>query len=69
MTDGGSDSDPVSLKSRHIQFIALGGSIGTSLFLGIGSSLTKAGPVNLLLGFAITGLFVYGMVSPGPSRP
>ncbi|EXJ77813.1 AAT family amino acid transporter, partial [Capronia epimyces CBS 606.96] len=50
------------LKSRHIQFIALGGTIGTSLFLGIGSSLTKAGPLSLLLGFIITGLAIYGMM-------
>ncbi|KAF3388095.1 putative proline-specific permease put4 [Talaromyces pinophilus] len=50
------------LKSRHIQFMALGGAIGTSLFLGIGSSLSTAGPANLLLGFAISGLAVYGMM-------
>ncbi|KPI40602.1 putative proline-specific permease put4 [Cyphellophora attinorum] len=50
------------LRSRHIQFIALGGAIGTSLFLGIGSSLAKAGPLSLLLGFSITGLAVYGMM-------
>lgn len=40
-----------------------GGAIGTSLFLGIGSSLAKAGPLSLLLGFATSGLAVYGMVS------
>ena len=45
-----------------MQFIALGGGIGTSLFLGIGSSLAKAGPLSLLLGFTITGLAVYAMV-------
>ncbi|KAH8692061.1 putative arginine permease [Talaromyces proteolyticus] len=50
------------LKSRHIQFMALGGAIGTSLFLGIGSSLSTAGPANLLLGFAISGFAVYGMM-------
>ncbi|KAI1624333.1 amino acid permease [Exophiala viscosa] len=50
------------LKARHIQFIALGGTIGTSLFLGIGSSLTTAGPLSLLLGFLITGIAVYGML-------
>ncbi|KAF2712774.1 hypothetical protein K504DRAFT_362878, partial [Pleomassaria siparia CBS 279.74] len=37
-------------------FIALGGAIGTSLFLGIGSSLAKAGPLSLFLGFTISGL-------------
>ena len=39
-----------------------GGSIGTSLFLGIGSSLASAGPLSLVLGFTISGLAVYGMM-------
>ncbi|KAM5381321.1 putative proline-specific permease put4 [Fusarium oxysporum] len=50
------------LKSRHIQFIAIGGSIGTGLFLGIGSALTKAGPLSLLLGYTITGVFIFVMM-------
>ena len=51
------------LRSRHMQFIALGGAIGTSLFLGIGSSLAKAGPLSLLLGFSVAGATVYAMVN------
>lgn len=54
--------DPCSLKSRHIQFIALGGSIGTGLFIGIGSALTSAGPVALLIGYTLTGLMVFAMM-------
>ena len=50
------------LKSRHIQFIALGGTIGTGLFLGIGSALSASGPLPLLLGYSITGLALYAMV-------
>lgn len=50
------------LKSRHIQFIALGGTIGTGLFLGIGSALTGAGPLSLLLGYTFTGIAVFGMM-------
>ncbi|KAF2643787.1 hypothetical protein P280DRAFT_496332 [Massarina eburnea CBS 473.64] len=50
------------LKSRHIQFIALGGTIGTGLFLGIGSAFAKAGPVSVLLGYSITGVGVFGMM-------
>lgn len=38
------------LKSRHIQFIALGGTIGTGLFLGIGKAFATAGPLSVLLG-------------------
>ena len=50
------------LKSRHIQFIALGGTIGTGLFLGIGTAFAHAGPVSVLLGYTITGVAVFGMM-------
>ncbi|KAI4285505.1 MAG: hypothetical protein L6R38_000602 [Xanthoria sp. 2 TBL-2021] len=50
------------LKSRHIQFIALGGTIGTGLFLGIGRAFTQAGPLSLLLGYSFTGVAVYAMI-------
>ncbi|CAG5164620.1 uncharacterized protein ALTATR162_LOCUS6676 [Alternaria atra] len=50
------------LKSRHIQFIALGGTIGTGLFLGIAKAFANAGPVSVLLGYAITGIAVFGMM-------
>lgn len=50
------------LKSRHIQFIALGGTIGTGLFLGIGRAFTQAGPLSLLLGYTFTGVAVFAMV-------
>ncbi|CAL3972564.1 unnamed protein product [Diplocarpon coronariae] len=50
------------LKSRHIQFIALGGTIGTGLFLGIGSAFTRAGPLSVLLGYTFTGIAIFGMM-------
>ena len=50
------------LKSRHIQFIALGGTIGTGLFLGIGGALVRAGPLSLLMGYTLTGLAVFAMM-------
>ena len=37
------------LKSRHVQFIALGGSIGTGLFVGTGTTLSLAGPAPLFM--------------------
>lgn len=51
------------LKSRHIQFIALGGTIGTGLFLGIGRAFTAGGPLSLLLGYTFTGIAIYAMVT------
>ncbi|KAI9767768.1 MAG: hypothetical protein M1840_005449 [Geoglossum simile] len=50
------------LKSRHIQFIALGGTIGTGLFLGIGRAFVQAGPLSVLLGYTFTGMAVFGMM-------
>ena len=37
------------LKSRHVQLIALGGSIGTGLFVGTGTTLSLAGPAALFM--------------------
>ncbi|KAI1453765.1 proline-specific permease [Annulohypoxylon moriforme] len=39
------------LKSRHIQFLALGGAIGTGLFIGSGQILTTAGPAPLFMAY------------------
>lgn len=33
---------------------------------GIGKALTTSGPLSLLLGYAITGMGVYGVASPNP---
>lgn len=42
------------LEIRHVNLIAIGGSIGTSLFITIGTNgLVKAGPLGLLLAYAI----------------
>ena len=46
------------LKSRHIQLIALGGAIGTGLFLGIAQTIQLAGP-SVLLGYAIAGVIAF----------
>ena len=45
-----------NLKSRHLQMIALGGCIGTGLFLGAGSALATGGPLGLCLGYSIMGV-------------
>ncbi|KAL2802877.1 amino acid permease/ SLC12A domain-containing protein [Aspergillus granulosus] len=41
------------LENRQIQLIAIGGSIGTALFVSIGEGLNKAGPGSLLLAYSI----------------
>ncbi|MGB9222056.1 amino acid permease [Mycobacterium sp.] len=47
-----------ALKNRQIQMIALGGAIGTGLFLGAGGRLASAGP-GLFIVFGICGIFVF----------
>lgn len=52
-----------TMSSRHLQFIAVGATIGTGLFLGIGSALAKAGPVSLLIAFIFMGSVVYSVMT------
>lgn len=44
------------LSPRHVQLMAIGGSIGTGLFVGIGGALVRAGPLSLVLGYIFYGL-------------
>lgn len=46
------------LQNRHIQLIALGGAIGTGLFLGIGPAIQMAGPA-VLLGYGVAGVIAF----------
>lgn len=47
------------LKSRHLQMIAIGGSIGTGLFVGSGSALNTGGPAGIMIAWAITATSIY----------
>ncbi|EON66748.1 hypothetical protein W97_05994 [Coniosporium apollinis CBS 100218] len=47
------------LKGRHLQMIAIGGSIGTGLFVGSGSALANGGPASLLIAFSLIGIMLY----------
>ncbi|MDR3346965.1 MAG: amino acid permease [Campylobacteraceae bacterium] len=47
-----------ALKNRHIQLIALGGAVGTGLFLGTGAAIFLAGP-SVLVGYAIVGFLAF----------
>ena len=46
------------LKNRHVQLLAIGGAIGTGLFLGSGRSIHLAGP-SILFAYLITGLICF----------
>ncbi|KAL6699032.1 amino acid transporter [Trichoderma pleuroticola] len=50
------------LNNRQIQLIAIGGSIGTALFVSIGSGLSTAGPASLFLAYALYSM-VLGLVN------
>jgi len=46
------------LSNRHVQLIALGGSVGTGLFLGTSATIPMAGP-SVLLGYALGGMIAF----------
>ena len=52
-----------NIKSRHAQMIAIGGTIGTGLFLGSGQALAIGGPGTLFIAYSIISLLVYGVVT------
>jgi amino acid transporter len=47
------------LKSRHLQMISIGSSIGTGLFVGSGSALGTGGPAGLMIGWFLTSTGVF----------
>ena len=46
------------LGNRQIQLLAIGGSIGTALFISVGGALYNGGPAGLLLSFAMQSVMV-----------
>ncbi|EGP87620.1 unnamed protein product [Zymoseptoria tritici ST99CH_1A5] len=50
------------LQSRHLQMIAIGGTIGTGLFIGSGGALAKAGPAGALIAYIFVGTLVYSVM-------
>lgn len=55
---GHGDSTARKLKSRHIQLIGIGGTIGTALYVQIGKGLLNGGPASLFLAFSIWCTFI-----------
>ena len=52
-----------NLTNRHIQLIAIGGAIGTGLFMGSGKTISLAGPsiifVYMIIGFSAPGFLKF----------
>ncbi|EAW14678.1 putative arginine transporter [Aspergillus clavatus NRRL 1] len=51
------------LKSRHLQMIAIGGTIGTGLFISSGTAIAHAGPVGALIAYIFVGSIVYSVMT------
>ncbi|KAJ5099270.1 hypothetical protein N7532_006271 [Penicillium argentinense] len=51
------------LKSRHLQMIAIGGTIGTGLFISSGTAIVDAGPVGALIAYIFVGTIVYSVMT------
>jgi len=47
------------LKQRHVQMIAIAGTLGTGLFLGSGKAISGSGPVGALIAYALIGTVAY----------
>lgn len=60
-TEINEDGTHRSLSNRHVQMIAIGGTIGTGLFLGAGSTIYKTGP-SVLWVYLILGVFFFFMM-------
>lgn len=68
-SDDGAVAEPVAeeqqlqrgLSNRHLQLMALGGAIGTGMFMGSSKTINQAGPSAMLV-YAVIGFFLYFMM-------
>ncbi|KAF3920497.1 hypothetical protein ABW20_dc0107696 [Dactylellina cionopaga] len=51
-----------TLTTRHMNMIAIGGSIGAGLFVGSGGALATGGPASLIIDFMIIGIMIFNVV-------
>ncbi|GMB95731.1 amino acid permease [Helicobacter sp. NHP22-001] len=50
------------IKVRQLLMIALGGTIGTGLFVGTGGNIANAGPLGTLIAYMVGGVIVYSII-------
>ncbi|MDR0297215.1 MAG: amino acid permease [Streptococcaceae bacterium] len=51
------------MKQRHLAMIALGGTIGTGLFVASGATISQAGPFGALTAYAVIGVMVFFLMT------
>ncbi|WP_289136909.1 amino acid permease [uncultured Brevibacillus sp.] len=52
-----------SLRARHLSMIAIGGAVGTGLFIASGASISSAGPGGALVAYVAIGIMVYFLMT------
>ncbi|MBY4898525.1 amino acid permease [Cupriavidus sp. AU9028] len=52
-----------TLRARHLTMIAIGGSIGTGLFVASGATIAQAGPGGALAAYILIGAMVYFLMT------
>jgi len=62
LAEGGQENLHRALKGRHMQMIAIGGAIGSGLFIGSGGSFVAGGPAAVIIGFLVIGIMIYLMM-------
>lgn len=65
MAENGSEAPELkkSLKERHMTMIALGGTIGTGLFVAGGETISTAGPGGAIIAYGFIGIMVYFLMT------
>lgn len=51
------------LQARHLTMIAIGGTIGTGLFLASGATINEAGPGGALIAYILSGMMVFFLMT------